>query len=182
MLHGVPAHQSAHCRIRRNYTTIAPWSCQGYPGTPFFQIKPDLLFFLLQGNIFESFWKGSLVPQIHTDVLFSETGKPVVSPLASSLLRNYPLLTMENVKSFWIFQMRKGKGESPITEITFMRVSQDRHLTPLHRMALLCNALNTEKESRWQSKSRRGHQPLESRTMWSLVVMNMKEGIQPQIS
>lgn len=91
-------------------------------------------------------------------------------------------ITMENVKSFWVCQIRRGKGESPITEITFMRVSQDRHLTPLHHMVLLCNALNTEKEGRWQSKSRRGHQPLANRTMWSSVEMNMKEGIQPQAS
>lgn len=82
---------------------------------------------------------------------------------------------MENVKSFGICQMRKGMGESPTTEITFVRVSQDRHLTPLHHMVLLCNALNTEKEGRWQSKSRRGHQPPEKRRMWSLGEMHMKE-------
>lgn len=49
-----------------------------------------------------------------------------------------------------------------------MRVSQARHLTPLHHMVLLCNALNTEKKDRWQSKSRRGHQPSENKTRWSL--------------
>lgn len=75
---------------------------------------------------------------------------------------------MQNVKSFWICQYLGRKGESPITEITFMRVSQARHLTPLHHMVLLCNALNTEKKDRWQSKSRRGHQPSENKTRWSL--------------
>lgn len=49
-----------------------------------------------------------------------------------------------------------------------MRVSQARHLTPLHHMLLLCNALNTEEEDGWQSKSRRGHQPPENKTMWSI--------------
>lgn len=117
------------------HSTLVMWRIPWYSSLS--QSMPNLFVSLLQGSIFESFLKCSLVPQIHTDVFFSETAFTPVEKL--------PFGHNGIVKSFWNCQMRKGKGESPITEITFMRVSQDRHLTPLHHMVLLCNALKIQK-------------------------------------
>lgn len=79
-------------------------------------------------------------------------------------------ITVENVKSFEFARIWGGREKAvcPITEINFMRVSQDKHLTPLHHMFLLYNVLNTEKKDRWQSKSKRRHQQPENKALWSL--------------